>query len=259
MRLQLAVFLFASFSSLANPTQAQQTLAPRDPQAMNLLALSFAAMGGSKLPGIRDTDIRAQVIRPRMGGAIPFAVRIRTLGTKKLRVDADSPEGPVVVWVNGKRAARKVAANEAETFSSLSMGGVGVVQVPVFSVLTEWNDAATSLKYIGLENSVSASLHHIRVMPNADADVPLELRTPLDVYLDAQSLLVAKLVYPARPPSNLRQSVPVEVSYSDYRAVSGLLIPLHVTYSLRGQIISEYRITSVAVNQGVREEEFEVR
>lgn len=82
---------------------------------------------------------------------------------------------------------------------------------------------------------------------------------PCDLYIHPDTLLVAKLVYHIRAPQNLLQTVPIEVTYEDYRFISGIAVPFRVTYSLRGQTLSQYQVTSFGVNQGARESDFNVR
>ena len=116
------------------------------------------------------------------------------------------------------------------------------------------------LEYIGQESLNERSVHHVRLRNLREPeDAFNDLTADIDVYIDATTLLVTKLVYPIRPAVNLKLSEPVEVTYSDYRAASGLAIPFHVTYAVRGRVFREYRVTEFSVNRGAQDSDFEVR
>jgi hypothetical protein len=86
-----------------------------------------------------------------------------------------------------------------------------------------------------------------------------EITKPCEVFLDAQTGLPTKLTFFVHPPENLRVSFPATVEYSGYQAVSGVLIPTSVKYSIRGQLLTEIVVSQFAINTGASLAEFQVR
>jgi hypothetical protein len=139
------------------------------------------------------------------------------------------------------------------------VAGAGITHIPLLSILSDWNDPTMSLEHIGLEKLGDTPVHHVRITPPKEDGAPKELESPCDIFLDQQSFLPLRLIYLTRPPANLRVSAPVEVIYSDYRAVAGIAVPHQVRYTVRGQFLREYRVTSFAVNRGAQASDFELR
>ncbi len=247
-------------SLLLSVSVAAQQPAPRDPQAVALLASSFAAMEGQNLPVIQDTQATVQLTVLRDRKPVSAPATLKTLGKDMLRVESESLEGKSVFVMNGQGAAMKVGFEEPQRIPRMSVAGVGITHVPVLSILADWADPGIKLEYLGAEKEEAGAYHHVRMQRRlADGHSLGEYESPCDIYLDPLTFLVAKLVYSVRPPANLLLSEPIEVHYGEYRNVSGILVPFHVTYTLKGQLLSEYRITSFAVNQRPSETDFEVK
>ena len=84
---------FSLILLLAAPHLGAQQALQRDPQAATLLARSFAAMGGANLPAIQDTQATAQVTAMQDGTPATSATTFKTLGTRMLRIESDTPAG----------------------------------------------------------------------------------------------------------------------------------------------------------------------
>ena len=236
-----------------------QQLSRRDLQALVILQTSFAAMGGGNLVAIRDTEILAQVTAPRDDGMAMSAVKMWTLGTRNLRIESTSADGPAVLVVNEQAASMKAGGEAAQFIPRRSVANGGITHIPLLSILSDWSDPSTQLEYVGIEKLGNSPVHHVRITQPVPADVPKEVESPCEIFIDSQSLLVVKLVYLMRPPENLRISVPVEVTYSDYRPTAGIAVPFQIRYTLRGQLLRQYQVTSFAVNRGAQASDFDVK
>lgn|SRR5262249_1168610 len=254
---------FLSLLSFVSPISAQQsvqTSLPRDPQAIRLLTDSLSTMlHGVDLSQVRDTYTAAQRTSIENGETQIASVIFKTLGTKMLRVETDSPDGKSLFVISGERAALNTGAEAVQRIPRRSVGDDGITHLSVLSVLSSSNDPGVKLQYLGLEKLGNASFHHVRMQRPLTAEGVAESYSPYDIYIEPQSLLVARLQYMMHAPTNLRKTIPVQVEYTDYRSTSGILVPFHITYTVRQQKLTEYALTSFSVNSGISVTDFELR
>ncbi|SRR6266566_3858336 len=215
--------------------------------------------GAAGLSAIHDTLIQAQVTVPRKDGPVTTGVTIRTMGTSSLRVEASPADGPSILTLNNQQAWLKVGTDPAEYIPRVAIASAGITYVPLLSILANWSDPGMRVEYIGLEKLGISTAHHVRLTPPLEDDLPPELESPCDIFIDPLSFLVLKLIYVIRPPASLVNKVSLEIAYSDYRAVSGILIPYRLTHTINGQLARDYRVTSFSVNLGAQPGDFEVR
>lgn len=256
IRLFLYVFLLALVCSSVHSQEATR----RDVQAATLLQLSFASMGGANLGSIRDTVANVEGTTLRQGERAAFTATFKTLGANAFRAETNSADG-TTSWVfsDGKVLSRR-GGGDVRSLSRMSAANGGITHIPVLSVFGEWVETRNAVEYVGLETIDGAEAHHIRLRrPWPGPNGPPEEPPACDIFLDARTLLLIRLVYPMHSASNIRISEPVTMSYSNYRVISGLAIPHTVTQSIRGHVVSEFRVTRFAVNQGIAPSEFELR
>ena len=80
--------------------------------------------------------------------------------------------------------------------------------------------------------------------------------TVRDIWIDAKTNLPAKIAYSLRAGSGAVPSMAVEVTFSDYRAVSGVLYPFQISESLNGTPWLSITISSVSFNTGLTDSTF---
>jgi len=232
----------------------------RDPQALLLLQQSFLVLGRPNLDVIRDTRSAVQGATLGQQGRVPFSAVITTLGSKTMRIDANTADGSSVVVANETTASIRRGSEQVQRVPRASVTNGGFTHLPLLSVVAEWVQPKVTLEYLGLEALEGAPAHHIRIRsPWPGTEGPAEDPPPCEVYLDAKTLLPIQLVYPTHSATDHRISEPVTVTYRDYRAVSGLAIPHTVSQSIRGQVVSEFRVINFSVNQGIALSQFELR
>lgn len=245
---------------LASRLGAQEVSPQRDVEAVAILQQSATAMGVVNLADIHDTVAQLQVTtyrgeRTRTGNAV-----VKTLGREYSRTQTDSSDLQTVLVTRTEAAYLKTGTEKTRRIPLLSLGPAGMSEVPLLSIVGQWQDSSLKLEYAGLETRDGSSLYHLRMRrPNRAHRSELgDFAPACEAYIDPATFLVVKLVYSMRPPANLLYSEPVEVSYADYRPVSGILIPFKVSYRVRGRLVSEHQVVSFAVNQGVQQSEFDI-
>ena len=72
-----------------------------------------------------------------------------------------------------------------------------------------------------------------------------------DLYLDPKSLWPLALDFNTHPDDDINQSIPVEIQFGNYRAVSGVLVPFRIQKFLQRTLTLDFTVTQAAVNSGV--------
>jgi outer membrane lipoprotein-sorting protein len=245
----VAVWVFVSTGSSA--------LGAQDPLAVAVLSSSYQAMGGGVASTIQDTHATVQVTgTDDNGNSLQESVTIETAGQN---MNMTNPTAGVVIVVNDDQMS--ITTESGTTLMSrLSLGNAGVVHLPLFSALADWSNPQVILDYVGLEQAGSTSVHHVRMQRPFSQNLGLgTYDQPCDFYIDAQSLLLIKLTYVQRAPSDLSVAIPVEVDYANYQLLAGVMVPMSVTYVVNGTDANPQTVTSFAVNQGTQPADFQLR
>ena len=230
---------------------------PRDLQADTVLRLAEAAMGRASAVALQDTSATVRIVS---GNAATPATTgtIRTLGPNRLRTDWTTSEGESWHIVDSTGSYLKIGGKDVRFVSRKSLPGGGITHLPMLSTFSEWSDARVKLEYLGPEQDEGRTVLHLRMLRPASIPNTGEFDEPIEVFLDPQTALIHKVVFPVRAPVNLLISELMEVVYRDYRMVAGMAVPFRVSYRVRGNLLSECEITSFAVNQGVNANDFVV-
>lgn len=128
------------------------------------------------------------------------------------------------------------------------------------SLIPAISHTAMKLTYLGQETRNGVLVDHIRVRrtSNENSSFVNGLVTRLsrtDVYLDATSHLLAAVTFAQPIDSDTERSLPGEIDFSDYRRVSGILVPFQISRQI-GTIVLQLSITTVNVNSGLADSEF---
>jgi hypothetical protein len=245
----------------ATPVFGQGTPIQRDAQALALLARSQAAMGGAVALQVQDSVVTATAWVPGRDSETG-TVTIKTRGPDQLRLDGNKDGQSFTSIVSRGQPLRRTERGWASGPSSNSRNR-RVDHLPFFCLAHELGRADLSATYVGLEKVNDRSAHHVRVARvsslGSEVDERLTKNSELDIFIDEQTLLVIKVSYIHLSETDWRRGVPMEIYYSDYQNVSGVLIPTIQRKVFNGYAISEMRITSVTFNVGLTDSDFEGR
>ena len=73
----------------------------------------------------------------------------------------------------------------------------------------------------------------------------------MDFYLDAATLLPSAVVFNAHPDNDPGTNIPVEIDFSNYQAISGIAVPLHIQKYLQGSLVTDLVISNAVFNTGL--------
>lgn len=241
-----AVSLILLFSVPTLPQQTSLTT-QRDPQALAILEHAWSVMGGPQWAVVTSTRETVQLTAPDNGVPRTKTITIITRGQNDLRMETQGVAAAVVMTSSSVQT--EVIGREPIRYPRLSLGNAGITHIPGLSVVARWSDPKTIVKYWGVEKAGVSPVYRVSIQLPLNPDVGLgDYDLPCHIFIDAQTLLVARLDYPVRAPGNLRIAQTKTATYSDYRPVLGLLLPFQVTYSMGQHVLSTYSITDVSFN-----------
>ncbi len=241
---------------------AAQNLPASDPQALTYAAQSIAAFTNGTI--INDVTLTGNVTWNGSGGDSGTAT-LKALGMGESRMDLalsigqrteirDAQTGVQLgEWINPDSTSGQFASQNCWTDA--------VWFYPVLGSLALGTNVV--LSYIGQETRNGGTVQHIQsyvYQSNWPAGVfptPQQLST-MDFYLDATTLLPVALTFNAHPDSDPSTNLLIEIDFSDYRSVSGTLMPMHIQRYLQGNLLADVTIISASVNSGLSLSDFVV-
>jgi hypothetical protein len=126
-------------------------------------------------------------------------------------------------------------------------------------------DVNAVLKYVGKEDHNGFKVDHIRyfrVFPNEKSTRVAQVKQQMsafDLYLDQSSHIPLSASYAIHPDDDFTLDIPVEVRFSDYRIVSGVLVPQRVQRFMNGVLNLDLAITNTAVNPDISDTQFSLQ
>lgn len=254
------IAIVASVLLLAAAVRAQNAAVTRDPQALQILHQSSAAMGAAGLVQVADSVVEAAVNLP--GDPPEGTVTISTKGSDRLRWDG-SKNGQINTEVINRGRPARSAPNGWRSGPSANSINRRADHLPGLLLTYELAREDLSVTYVGLEDVEGQKAHRVRVARVSNlgnpADEQLTKNSELDLFVDAQTSLVVKISYVHWSETDWRRGLPMEIFYGDYRKVGVVLVPFYQRRVLNGTPISEMRLTSAAFNTGLSDAFFEVR
>ncbi len=124
---------------------------------------------------------------------------------------------------------------------------------PGLSSLLSAPDPNMILSYIGQETFNGSSVQHVQA-----TWFGLQLST-VDYYLDSNSSLPVAIAFNAHPDQNMNANVPVQITFGDYRQVSGAQVPFHIQKSVQGSLLLDFAASAATLNSGLSDSLFVVQ
>ncbi len=139
-------------------------------------------------------------------------------------------------------------------------GGWCTRHIPALSVLSQFADPNFKIAYIGLEPLGPATCHHIQMQRRWSTDnLGHDWEQPVDLYIDATTNLLTRLVFSAHLPLHPEINIRTQVDYADYRPISGLMIPFAMTETIGADLQQQYILKTFAINQGLQQSDFSLQ
>jgi hypothetical protein len=134
---------------------------------------------------------------------------------------------------------------------------------PALSSLADAADPAQIFSYVGQEIRNGVQVHHLttyRYTPSKRPAVTALNQTlsTTDIYLDSTSLLPLAFAFNTHPDDDSATNITVEIDFSNYQRVAGLLVPLHIQKFIWNGLTLDFTVTSIAFNTGIPDSQFAI-
>jgi hypothetical protein len=235
VRLRSFAFALVVLSCVfALPASAQQgpAAATQNPQAVALATKSAALLFG----GVQIADITLTGTATRVAGSDTGSgtVTLKALGTSNSRMDLSLSDGtfseirtaqtgtPQGQWLASSGAYNSMATHNCFTDAAWFF--------PALTILSQLSNPNLVATYIGQETKDGVGVYHLRLSIQSPTD-PTGLLLQLsaeDVYLSASTYLPVALVFQTHPDSDALTNIFVEIDFSNYQSINGVLIPFSV-------------------------------
>jgi hypothetical protein len=243
---------------------AKQIASPTT-QASQVLQQSLAALTGGQT--ITDVTLTGNVRRIAGSDDESGSARFKALASGASRTDFSLPSGPASELSNLTIAPPTGAWSgpdgvaHAIVFHNLLSEPAWFF--PAFAIARRLSNSGYIATYVGQETLEGQAVQHISVsqtapLPNPPSGATYEHLTEIDLFLDSKTLLPATIAFNIHPDNNALLDIPVEVRFSDYRSVNGILVPFHVQKFLNNSLLPDFQAQTVTPNSGLSSAEFSV-
>jgi hypothetical protein len=249
------ILLLASVAFGQNPPQS-------DPQAVSFASQSIVALTSGK--AIHDVTLTGSVTWS--GGATPETGTATLLasGTGESRMTLVLPGGTLSETRDASTGVAQgkwvVESGASGLFASQNCATDAVWFFPVLGSLAAGPNVV--LIYVGQETRNGAAVQHIQsylYQPNPSGVTPSPQQlSAIDFYLDANTLLPVAITFNAHPDDNAITNFPVEVDFSDYQVLNGILVPTRIQRSLQGNVLVDITISGASFNTGLPLSDFTI-
>lgn len=244
-------FLVFSFSTFL----FAQSVPSSDPQALAHAAQSIAALTGGTT--ISDVTLTGNVTWN--GGATDTGTAtLRALGSGESRMDLALTSGTrteIRDAQTGTPLGQWFAPNNTSGyFASQNCWTDAVWFFPVLGSLAAGPNVV--LSYLGQTTWNGESVQHIQSYvyqanwPTIPGPTPQQLSS-IDFYLDATTLLPSAVTFNAHPDDNTNTNLLIEVDFSNYQTVSGVVVPMQIQKYQQGNLMINLSLSGASFNTGL--------
>ena len=243
---------------------AQQPVAPtdqaqeRDPQALAIVQSAVRAMGGT-VPS--DTTVTGTVTIVAGSQTSSGTIRILTRGTDQTSESITLPQSSLIT-VYSQGAASEVSDANMRSLSLERSATSQSLCFPLPFLVAALANVDEAIQYVGLESLGQHSVQHIHLRDTFASNSELQSLsdfTTFDLWIDQVSGLPLQISGVRRDGGGSYPRIPFDVSFSDYRSVSGIMYPFSVQKSLNGTLWMSVNITDVVFNTGLTDSNFAIR
>jgi hypothetical protein len=251
----LLCFLLFNISVWGQQTQpgTAPPPAPKDTQAISILNRALAVAGGATaIAAITDYTANGNITY-RSDQDVQGSVTVLGLGLNQYRLDASLPKGVRSWAVTDGRMSRKAEDGSVELIHSQVAMHVSGLVVPYLELSVALDSPAFGLSNKGVVEVEGHSAYDIQVQ-----HVGMGLNRPMnladfyarDYFIDAATFQVV-MTQDFVPKHVIRQ-----LRYSDFRLMSGVLVPFSISEVAGGQQTWAMQLRQISFNTGLQDSAF---
>jgi hypothetical protein len=188
---------------------------------------------------------------------------LRAKGIAESRIDLSLSSGirsEVRDVANGISSGAWSTNGTASTALALHNAWIDAVWFfPPLSSLSQTANPQFVFVYVGEEQHAGLPVQHIRsyqVPASAVTNAPIPSLSTMDFYLDPISYLPLAIDFNLHADKNIGVSVPVEIRFANYQAVTGIKVPFHFQQLMNGSLVLDVTVIGATLNTGLTDSTF---
>jgi len=262
MRFARLLLSFVLVLSFLIPSAAQQT-ASTSPQAVQYLQRALAALSGSTpvsdvtLSGSAhyiagsDDETGTATLKAIVGAS---RMDLNLSSGPRSEIQNDSGASPLGAWSGPDGVSHPLVLHNLLTEPAWFF--------PAFPIAHGLSSGYVAT-YVGLETRDGQAVEHLTISQTSALQTPSGAPTmahlsQMDYFLDSATFLPAAITLNIHPDNNALLDIPIEVRFSDYRAVNGVQVPFHVQKFLNNGLVLDLQFTTATLNTGLTASQFQV-
>lgn len=239
-------------SSKANSSTVTVT---KDPQAMSVVQNALIQSGGTT--AYQDSLATGTSTE----NAVATPVTLKSKGTQLFRADYSNPKGTTSYILNQGIAVIENPDGTVTNLVTNNTFGERVLQVPLGSLLAEYQAALVDVIYSGVTQVNGSTVDTVTMdvlYTTSDSVSAAFYRsiTSTIFYIDQKSGLLIKVQYPHCAENETNAIDTIEVYFSDYRNINGVQVPFHQTTYDNGALDEDIVLESMSLNVGLPDSDF---
>jgi outer membrane lipoprotein-sorting protein len=255
--MEIAVRIVTAFIAIALlPATAQVTQqAPPPSEATNALTASINAMGNVPQDSVATGTVTITSGSKTESGTI----RITTRGLKESREEIDLPSGKQQSVYSNGQASENLNGGKLEKSAELAATAQSAI-FPLPLMASKFAAADGSFTLVGTETVSGIQTKHLRIA-NTYLSRPksphLAAFSEMNVWIDSATNLPIKITYQRRTCAGACAALDIELRFSDYRNIKGILYPFHIQKLVNGVLWADIRIQDVQFNTALTSADFQ--
>lgn len=241
--------------NLLSAGQSSSTV-QRDPTAIAILQKSVASMAAN---APSDSSATGTVTITEGSTTENGTISIQTLGTNDTAETINLPDGErAVIYSYGDAKEINGTASFNPVLELIVVDQCADFPLPFLSAMLANSDEA--IHYIGQETLNGSSVQHIQVWNTFTSRPDIQKLAPLstrDIWIDSTSNLPVKMTYTRHFGRGAAPAIPVELDFSGYTSVNGVLYPFQISKSYNGTPWQTITIQQVLFNTGLTDSQFQ--
>jgi hypothetical protein len=241
---------------------AAELAAPRDQAAVAVLESAVAAIGGkAAIKAFQDFSATGVMTYPSADSTVQGGAEIRAKSPDQVRIDVDLPDRKnSIIISHGKGSiSDSFGTREISNQNARHMGLLIFVYPAIVQALDNLQTGISLSESTENVNGVEAYRIHIvqPTPPTLRGDSKLRQLRTLDVLIDRSTSMVMQLEHPLVADNRHHTIRMRQVNFSDFRNISGLLVPFAIEEKEANQHVSTLRLSTFKLNSGVSQTEFD--
>jgi len=235
-----------------------QNQPPSDPQAVTFAAQSIAALtGGAAISDVTLTG-NATWFAGSTSDSGPVTLMATAAGQSRIDIQLSGGVRSEIRDASGGVAAGGQWIDLAGIAHDFAFQNCLTDATWFFPALTSLASRSNVvLSYPGQENRQGISVQHLHSYIYSGSSANQQL-SAMEFYLDSTSLLPVAITFNAHPDDDQSTNIPVEIDFSGYQTMNGVVVSTHIQKLLNGQMILDSTISGASTNNGLASSIFQL-